>query len=99
MIVSVFMKLSKEQAEKITGIILARLKEKDLIVFKADEETVLKKMEDAFIADLKAEDSLDREIEQILSTHAAAIDSQRLDYRKMFNMIKSKLARERGIVL
>jgi hypothetical protein len=99
MIVSVFMKLSKEQAEKITGIILARLKEKDLIVFKADEETVLKKMEDAFIADLKAEDSLDREVEQILSTHAAAIDSQRLDYRKMFNMIKSKLARERGIVL
>jgi hypothetical protein len=99
MIVSIFMKLSKEQAEKITALILAKLKERDLIIFKADEEMVLKKMQDVFIADLKAEDSLDREVEHILSTHAAAIDSQRLDYRKMFNMIKTKLARERGIVL
>jgi hypothetical protein len=99
MIGSGFMRLSKEQAEKITDLILARLKERNLIVFKADEEKVLKRMQGVFIADLKAEDNLDREVEQILSSHSAAIDTQRLDYRKMFNMIKTKLARERGIVL
>jgi hypothetical protein len=99
MVVSELMKLSREQVEKIIELIDKRLREKNLIIFKADEEKVLEKMSEVFIADLKAEDNLDREVEQILSTHSAAIDDQRLDYRKMFNMIKSKLARERGIVL
>jgi hypothetical protein len=75
------------------------LKEKDLLVFKADEEKVLEKMRSAFTGDLKAEDDLDREVEGILNSHTSTIDTQRLDYRKMFHMIKSKLARERGIVL
>lgn len=99
MIMSQLMKITREQVEKIIALIIERLKEKDLIVYKAEEEKVLKKMQDAFLADLKAEDDLDREVEGILSSHSTAIDSQRLDYRKMFNMIKMKLARERGIVL
>ena len=93
------MRLSKAQVEAVSRLILERLKEKGLIVFKADEEVVLKRMVEIFMADLKAEDELDREVENILSAHSSTIDSQRLDYRKMFNMIKSKLARERGIVL
>jgi hypothetical protein len=99
MVMSGFMKLTKDQVGRITELILTRLKEKELVLFKADEEDVASKMQAVFLADLKAEDNLDREVEQILSTHSAAIDSQRLDYRKMFNMIKTKLARERGIVL
>lgn len=99
MIMSQVMKLAREQVERIVGLLIERLKEKDLIVYKAEEEKVFKKMQDVFLADLKAEDNLDREVEEILSSHSSAIDSQRLDYRKMFNMIKMKLARERGIVL
>ncbi len=93
------MKLTAEQVEKIAGLILDALKEKGLITLKIEEHKALEKMKDVIIADLRAEDSLDREVEEILKGHANAIDSQRIDYRKMFNMIKGKLARERGIVI
>lgn len=80
-------------------MVLEGLKEKDLIIFKADEGVVLKKVIEVFLADLRAEDALDREIEELLSSHSEAIDSERVDYRRMFNMIKGKLARERGLVI
>ncbi len=93
------MRLTKEQVEKITGLVLARLKDRDLVVFKADERKVFERVHEIILADLRAEDDLDREVEEILKTRAGEINSQKIDYRKMFNMIKGKLARERGIVL
>lgn len=93
------MKLTKEQVEKITRTVLDKLKDKDLIEFKAAEPKVLERMTEVFLTDLRAEDTLDREVEEILKGHSGEIDSQRLDYRKMFNIVKGKLARERGIIL
>ncbi|MBI5588545.1 MAG: DUF507 family protein [Deltaproteobacteria bacterium] len=93
------MKLSIEQIEKISRIVLDRLKEKDLVVFKTTEDRVLEKVHETILKDLKAEDNLDREVEEILKSHTGSIDSGKIDYRKMFGMIKGKLARERGIIL
>jgi len=93
------MKLSREQVEKLVRASIERLKEKELIEFKADEKKVYERMVEIFVADLKAEDDLDKEVEALLKSHSGAMDSQRVDYRKMFSMIKNKLARERGIVL
>lgn len=93
------MRLTKEQTEKISKIIFEKLKDKNLLVLKADEHKVLEKIHDVILEDLRAEDNLDKEVEEILKTHTGEIDTQKLDYRKMFNMIKGKLARERGIVL
>lgn len=93
------MKLTKEQVEKILRTVLEKLKEKDLVELKAAEPKVLERMTEAFLSDLRAEDSLDREVEEILKGHSGEIDSQRLDYRKMFNIVKGKLARERGLIL
>lgn len=93
------MRLTKEQVEKITRLCLDRLKEKELVVFKAPEQKVFERMVEIFLTDLRAEDNLDKEVEAILKGHTGQIDSERLDYRKMFNIVKNKLARERGIVL
>ncbi|MBI5233848.1 MAG: DUF507 family protein [Deltaproteobacteria bacterium] len=93
------MKLAKEQVEKIVGCMLERLKDKGLIILKAEEAKVFDKMVEVFVADLKAEDLLDREVEAILESHTRELDAHRADHRKMFNMIKGKLARERGIVI
>lgn len=93
------MRLSKEQIEKISRLILENLKKKELILFKASEDVVLERIIEIITADIKKEDELDREVERILSQHTGEIESGRIDYRKMFNMIKHKLARERGIVL
>ncbi|MCC6502811.1 MAG: DUF507 family protein [Deltaproteobacteria bacterium] len=93
------MKLTKEQVEKIMRTVIEKLKEKELVEMKSSEAKILERMTEAFLADLRAEDSLDREVEEILKGHSGEIDSQRLDYRKMFNIVKGKLARERGIIL
>jgi len=93
------MKLTREQVEKIMRTVLEKLKEKELVEMKSTETKLLERMTEVFVADLRAEDSLDREVEEILKGHSGEIDSQRLDYRKMFSIVKNKLARERGIIL
>lgn len=99
MLIFRMMKLAKEQVEKISALTLENLKKKGLIVFKADEGAVLRRISDIFIANLTAEDELEKEVEEILKSHAGEIDARRVDYRRMFHMVKQKLARERGIVL
>jgi hypothetical protein len=53
----------------------------------------------AIAADLSVEDNLNREVEDILRAHMKDAQSQSIDYRKMFSMVKNKLARERNIIL
>jgi len=88
-----------DKVEQIAALALQGLKDKGLVVFKTDEETVLKRMISAIVADLNAEDALDREVEAKLSTYSEEMDSGGVDYRKLFRMLKYKLARERGIIL
>ena len=93
------MRLSKEQVEKISRIILDNLKAKGLIIFKSPEDAVLNRVIEIFSDDLKAEDGLDREVEEMLKGHAKEIEAGRMDYRKMFSLTKGKLAKERSIVI
>lgn len=78
---------------------MASLKDKDLVEFKAPEHSVIERIMAAISGDIKAEEELDREVEGILKSHLEAVDAGKIDYRRMFTMVKTKLARERGIVL
>ncbi len=49
--------------------------------------------------ELAIEDRLNEEVRQLLKVHAPEIEKGRLDYRKLFEMTKQKLVRERNIVL
>ena len=93
------MRITIEQVEKISRRILNNLKEKKLLVIKTPEDGVLKKIESVFLGDLRAEEALDREVEKIIDSHSLEMEGQQIDYRRMFNMVKGKLARERGIVI
>jgi hypothetical protein len=93
------MKLTKEQVERLSSLVMEGLKKKGLVVFKAEEAVVLEKIKGVILEDLSAEDRLDKEVEEILRARSSDLDSTRVDYRKMFNLVKHKLARERGIIL
>lgn len=45
------------------------------------------------------EDKLDQEVREILSKHMEKIRKDNIEYQTMFRLIKTKLARERNIVL
>lgn len=49
--------------------------------------------------EFQKEDQLDQEVREILSTHMEKIRSENIEYQTMFRMIKTKLAKERNIVL
>ncbi len=93
------MKLTATQIETISNLILTRLKEKELILFKVDEAEVLTRVIRAITDDLRAEDRLDREVEEILESHSGSLEEGGIDYRKMFNMVKGKLVRERELII
>ncbi|VAV84874.1 hypothetical protein MNBD_DELTA01-575 [hydrothermal vent metagenome] len=98
-VIMALMRLTEEQIERVTVKILENLKNKGLAGLKADEKTVLAKMSEVITKDLSAEDALDREVDGMLDAHSSDTDSGAVDYRKVFNMVKYKLARERGIIL
>jgi hypothetical protein len=45
------------------------------------------------------EDKLNKDVEKLLSAHEAEISRGQMDYRKVFELTKQKLAIERGMVL
>jgi hypothetical protein len=45
------------------------------------------------------EDQLDQEVREILSKHMEKIRRENIEYQTMFRMIKTKLAKERNVVL
>jgi len=93
------MKLSREQVEKLSKRILDSLREKKIIVMKSDEKIVLTKISETMLGNLHAEDALNAEVERMLEEHSREMASEKVDYKRMFTMLKTKLAKERGIVL
>ena len=49
--------------------------------------------------EFQKEDKLDQEVREILSQHMEKIRNENIEYQTLFRMIKTKLAKERDIVL
>ena len=49
--------------------------------------------------DLLAEDKLDADARALLLDHAKEIKDSASDYRRLFTLVKAKLAKERGFIL
>ena len=93
------MKVSEEWAARICRAVLSRWKERGIVRVKADEATVLKAMAGEILKDARREEQLDRDVEALLQKHAAAMDLHQASSSLMFQKIKDRLAKERGIVL
>jgi len=92
------MRLTKGQIEHLASVILRNLTKEGKITVEdrnrlLDEVTLL--MTDEF----QKEDRLDIEVREILNKHMEKIRKENIEYQTMFRMIKTKLAKEKGIVL
>jgi hypothetical protein len=56
-------------------------------------------LEQAITSELSVEDRVNAEVRQLLKAYEEQIDRGQVDYQKMFQMVKQKLVRERGIIL
>ncbi len=92
------MRLSKIEMERLAEYVLKRLLSKKLVSLKAPEKEVMDRIYDEIEKDVLREHELDQEVERILDAHASSM-GENVNRRKLFMMIKNKLAKERGIVL
>lgn len=93
------MRLNKELILHLSETIAANLVAKQVATVSAGRPSLVAKIEEIIIADLQAEDRLNKEVEKLLSAHEAEISRGGMDYRKVFELTKQKLAKERGMVL
>jgi hypothetical protein len=56
-------------------------------------------LERAINEELQVEDRLNAEIRQLMKAYEDEIERGAVDYQKMFTMIKTKLVKERGLIL
>ncbi len=93
------MRLPKEMIKHIADAIAANLEKKGLADYETPKNSISAKIADVITADMVVEDNLNKDVEKLLAAHEAEIAQGQMDYRKVFEMTKQKLAKDRGIVL
>jgi hypothetical protein len=92
------MKLQPVQIERLVRNVFDRLKENKLIEFKKTEKEVFLRAIELVTLDFKREDDLVREVHTMMDD----LEKQNpggFDRRKMFPLLKQRLAKQKGIVL
>ena len=93
------MRLSKERVHHLAQTLGEQLQAEGLVRVAGDKKALGESLEQAITDELQVEDRLNAEVRELLKAYADQIERGQVDYQKMFTMIKTKLARDRGLVL
>ncbi len=72
---------------------------KKYITAKVDKEELVNHTHDILLDELMVEDRLNEEVREILKQFEDEIENKRLDYKRLFDLTKQKLVRERNLIL
>lgn len=92
------MRLNKNQIDHLAFVIVRNLTKEDKVILE-DRNRIVEDIISLITEEFQKEDHLDQEVREILSQHMEKIRRDNIEYQTMFKMIKTKLARERNIVL
>ena len=93
------MKLSKERVDHLAETLLARLQEEEFVKVEANHKSVAEALSRAITEELLVEDRINDEVRELMKAYETEIEKGRVDYQKMFSMIKKKLIQDRGLIL
>jgi hypothetical protein len=93
------MRLPKELIKIIADAIAANLETREMAEYEVPRSAISEKISAVIIENMLAEDKLNKDVEKLLTAHEAEIAKENMDYRKVFELTKQKLAKERGMVL
>ena len=93
------MKLTKERVHHLARSMASNLHEKGFVEFTGTKQALVEALEAGIIDELSVEDRLNTEVRTLMKQYDAEIERGGVDYQKMFTMIKTKLVRERGLIL
>ena len=93
------MRITKELIDTVSNKIVGSLIKKDMIIWEESPD----KLESIIVAiiteDLMIEDLLNEEVKTLLESKTEEYERSMMDYGRVFQMVKSKLVRERGLIL
>ena len=92
------MRLKKEFIEKISKKIIESLLSKNLIIWESSPDKLESIINGIIIDDLMVEDHLNEEVKELLDSRTDEYERSMMDYGRVFQLVKSKLARERGLI-
>ena len=93
------MRITKELTELLTRKIVKSLIDQDLIIWEETPEKLQAVINAIITEDLMVEDMLNEEVKTLLESKTQEYERDMMDYGRVFQMVKSKLVRERGLIL
>jgi hypothetical protein len=93
------MRIQKEMVEKIAKSVVHFLIEKDLIIWDERPEKLEAIVAGVIVDDLMVEDRLNEEVKLLLESKTEEFERSMMDFGRVFQMVKSKLVRERNLIL
>ena len=93
------MRITKEFVETLSKKVVRSLKDKDLIIWEEKIDKLETIVAGIIIEDLMVEDRLNEEVKTLLESKTEEYERSMMDYGRVFQMVKSKLVRERGLIL
>jgi len=91
------MKIKADQLERIASLLVSDFKKKELMVAKAAEVAIKKKISEVMAKNFAEEEAIEEEARKMLASVAQA--SRDMDPYKMFLLAKQKLAAKKGFIL
>jgi hypothetical protein len=93
------MRIPKTWVPPLAKKIVDNIISKELVKPTLPIEKLLLETEELILYELTVEDRLNEEVRELLKRHASEIDQGHLDYRRLFELTKQKLVKERNLVL
>lgn len=92
------MRLTRDQIGNLSRRIVRGLLREEMIIAE-DPEQVTDLLARVIKADLEAEDRLNEEVRKLLESYADDISRGMVNYQELFRKVKTKLARDRKMVI
>ena len=93
------MRITKEFVETLSKKVVRSLIDKDLLIWEETIDKLETIVAGIIIEDLMVEDRLNEEVKTLLESKTEEYERSMMDYGRVFQMVKSKLVRERGLIL
>ena len=93
------MRIPKSWVPIMAKKIIENLVAREMITPKIPVEKLIEQADAIILAELMLEDRLNNEVRELLKKHETDIERNRMDYRKLFELTKQKLVKERNLVL
>lgn len=93
------MRIPRTWVPIIAKKIVDNLLSKELIKSRVPTDKLLTETEQLLFYELTVEDRLNEEVRELLKKHSYEIEKGHLDYRKLFELTKQKLVKERNLIL